>query len=94
MFLAMGLARRGIRLPLPRAHRRFRLHRLHDPRLRPPRKSCPTSGQAAGTVASVDFSLNPPPHGYFLMFPVIFVFYFDFGQTKGAQRGPNSHQDV
>ena len=33
---------------------RFRRLRLHGPRLRRLRKPCPTSGQAAGTVASVE----------------------------------------
>jgi len=34
----------------------------------------------------------PPPHGYHLaLFRTNRVFYFDFGQTSGALRGPDNH---
>ena len=68
----------------------FRRLRLHGPRLRRLRKSCPTSGQAAGTVASVESGQTLPSDSYQSNFSVNFVFSNSISENTGPQEAPDS----
>ncbi len=75
----------------PRGHpHRFRRLRLHGPRLRRLRKPCPTSGQAAGTVASVESGQTLPSDSYQSNLSVNFVFSNSISENTGPQEAPDS----